>query len=374
MSTSAEPEPSPASRGFTTTLAVVLLLILAASIAGVFAFMQRARQGVEPSLDSRGAPGIHSARRLASLQSSASEVIRQPVHLSPDGNKVAYLDTNYQLRVWELSSGLRRPLTSGAFVGNFHWSPDSKRIAYERISGTGSPTELWVASLNSSATPRRVLGERPTHHPQWAPNGEQIAFASTNSIWVVSEDGRNLQVLTNQLSGAQLRWSPDGQLLAFLAGTGTQTDLWTVHIPDGQLSRLTSHGFAAEPVWSPDSRALAYVRVTRDEADKSTSPQEIRLADVSNNTERVLSSQPLVPGLTWPRTARELAYVSRPTSEILRRDAASGDVTRALGVTSQSNDLGIVVDTSWAADGLTVALVRRTPDGQLGISVEALRL
>lgn len=105
MSTSAQPEPSPSPRGFTSVLAIILLLILAASIASVFALMGKGRQQAE------------------SEPQRASPVQALPTNL-PEGQ------TQDPLKVTEESDGKSIKVPTGGFF----------EIILEESPGTGY---LW---------------------------------------------------------------------------------------------------------------------------------------------------------------------------------------------------------------------------------------
>jgi dipeptidyl aminopeptidase/acylaminoacyl peptidase len=145
---------------------------------------------------------------------------------------------------------------------NAAWSPDGRRLAYayERVLRTfslkvGRAERIWRSSLDSSI----VAAE-------WAPDGGSLAAATERGILKMAPDGRNIVVLTHG-NESDLRWSPDGRVIAFTRGRPRSIYLIGA---DGQgLRRLTSGARSAPPVWAPDGRSLAFTRVTeRDDEDK----------------------------------------------------------------------------------------------------------
>jgi Tol biopolymer transport system component len=126
--------------------------------------------------------------------------------------------------------------------------------------------EIVLVDLQDPSDSRTVLApsNAADFHPQFSPDGSQIAFMSdrsgTNGIWICDRDGSNLYSLID-MSGPALftvpMWSPDGKRIAVDAVHVPRN----AHIVDVATKRvgpaLTSLG-GRMPAWTKDGKALYY--------------------------------------------------------------------------------------------------------------------
>ena len=155
------------------------------------------------------------------------------------------------------------------------WSPDGRHIAVA-LGSFAHPnkhealgTALFVLDAHGGASRRITPWELGASHPDWSPDGSQIAFASAGghspSLYVVRADGTGLRKLVQgDTRGSvgllqQPAWSPDGGRIAFAAQPRmtssyriSQLDLFTVNSDGSQLRRLTTTGtYESAPAWGP---------------------------------------------------------------------------------------------------------------------------
>ena len=180
-----------------------------------------------------------------------------------------------------------------ASVANTAWSPDGRSLVYWYDSGlwTFSPKvrkveRIWGSSLDS-------FGDYIVA-ADWAPDGQYLAAATEKrGIVKMTPDGRNIVVLTHG-DDSDLRWSPDGRVIAFTRGRPQSIYLIGA---DGQgLHRLTSGGLSASPVWSPDGRLLAFTRVTERDAEYE---EDVYVVGADGRNLRRLTSGASASAIAW---------------------------------------------------------------------------
>lgn len=235
---------------------------------------------------------------------------------SPDGKSIAFArcisEDVQDLFLYSLDTGELKQITfDSAAIAGLDWMPDAKSIVFAsrredgsglwRVNLTGgepygiaaadpgtsyeSPSiakggsRLTYVHRNANVNIWRLfkprgfpgLRARPavftTHwdsQPDISPDGDRIAFASTQSghreIWVADTDGRNQAQITMDDGGAKApKWSPEGTELAFQWTRNGQTDIYLVSAEGGPPSRLTkSPSEDTVPVWSRDGRAVYF--------------------------------------------------------------------------------------------------------------------
>ena len=221
--------------------------------------------------------------------------------LSPDWNKVAYLDHDEDSgteQLWVMNtdrSGLKKLDEWEHASGTIEeWDPDGKKILYTIYNWEDDTKELWV--VNSGGTGKKRIAEYVAEHSPvslWSPDGSKIAFESRyygEGICVVNSDGSNKTLITKY--GVLRSWSSDGKKIIF----STEDNLWEIDLdsgifktiyngfgiisPDGSkiasrnfqnggiwisnidgsnLKQLKYYNPVMYPCWSPDSKRIAFI-------------------------------------------------------------------------------------------------------------------
>ena len=184
-------------------------------------------------------------------------------------------------------------------------SPDGRKIAY----GTdGWEWQIWVYDL-STGTNSRLTDEGAAEVPIWSPDSKRLLFTwqkslVTNLFWQPYDGSSPMERLTtsdfNQFPGS---WSPDAKKVALVEmHPGTGDDIAVLDVGSGRVTPFLNSPFRERyPEISPDGRWLAYT------SDESKRPEVYVQPFPGPGTKYPVSSEGGVQPL-WARDGRQLFY------------------------------------------------------------------
>lgn len=157
-------------------------------------------------------------------------------------------------------------------------APDGRQLVFDLVG------QIWLLPIDGG-TAKKIsegTGIALNYHPQFSPDGKQIAFISDRdgqeNIWIMDADGDNPRQVSSQRTDRMAfpTWTPDGQQIVVRRGgdsnnTLTRGDqvsgrgeLWIYDIEDGKGEQLTPGDVAATwPSVSPDGRHIYYEEILR---------------------------------------------------------------------------------------------------------------
>ena len=211
---------------------------------------------------------------------------------SPDGSSllVATSDSPNLIYTMRLDGGgFRRlsPRCAGqCLADNFPvYTRSGAKIAFERAFGpivNDNASAVGILTMNADGSGMKQLTQRkrPTstedHMPTWSPDGRRIAFQRINTtaspsgqsaIYVMNANGSHVRRLTpRRMDASNSRWSRDGTRILFndYAETvpGKSANLYTIRVDGTGLTRLTKYkGGTAQAFvndWSPDGTKIVF--------------------------------------------------------------------------------------------------------------------
>jgi Tol biopolymer transport system component len=207
---------------------------------------------------------------------------------------------------------------SGSFPGGLRspaWSPDGKRVVYEKVDYTPRPqnqvlyswdpryeyryTDVFpsfskngvllvtsknvdssIVTMNADGSNRRVVFQAvqgAAFAPSWSPDGERIAFGyggflqgrrtSGAKIVLVNRDGSGVEELTADMPNAGFpSWSADGKEIVYRSFGPKDMGLRIFNL-ENHTTRALSNGSDNLPYWSPDGRRILFTRKQDDNFD-----------------------------------------------------------------------------------------------------------
>jgi TolB protein len=329
---------------------------------------------------------------------SAFGTVRELVLGTTAGSKIAFTsfrNGNFDLYVTNSDGSKQRRLTTPA-RGNSSpaWSPDGRRIAFvsgrgtcigdghfvgERNAGTGE-VDISVANADGSGLRRVTRGPGVDCAPAWSPDGRKIAFQRSVvrreedkvvgfefDIYVINADGSEERNLSGDALSADPIWSPDGRKIAFWSGPDGNGGVYVMNA-DGSERRLLANGGAVlrhQPgrnlghvAWSPDGSRMLLLRSGLSQGGTSGGGRKnyVVVMNADGSGLRRLTRSAGINGATpsWSPDGRNVAFASvrdgNPEIYVMNVDGSrQRNLTRHPGYDS---------DPAWAP-GLKIAFTTK---------------
>jgi Tol biopolymer transport system component len=138
---------------------------------------------------------------------------------SPDGARILYssdIDTYAYAKLWTMrpdGSDKRRVLPLAGTVTDIDveasWSPDGSKIAFRRVDGRTTGSDIMVATVATGEVARVALDAAQVS-PAWSPDGTRIAFTSSHDgllahVFTMKPDGTDI---SRHTTGSDANTSP----------------------------------------------------------------------------------------------------------------------------------------------------------------------
>jgi len=161
-------------------------------------------------------------------------------------------------------------------------SPDGATVAFAHQGW------IWLLNLDSGVAQRLTDGSAVDARPRWSPDGERIAFVrdsgSDTSIVIVGLDGALLSEIDTPAIDLDPEFTRDGNFLIYTSARAGRLDLWRRNLATGADEAVTSGARVAR-----SARALGDGRIVYQEAIGPA--QALRLRSVDGTADPVLFEQ-----------------------------------------------------------------------------------
>ena len=265
-----------------TRISVAAAIVVAAAIAaGIVAAGQTARSAAARYRGTIAFVRVDGALYVIHADGSGLRRVTPPgmdvsdYAWSPDARRIAYIDRGGSLWLVRPDGEGRKRLLAGSITlasSALSWSPNGRTIAITSRGAMGSCAgkQIYVVPIDG-ASPRKVRGASPACDLfAWSPRGNLIAYSDTDGhgFWVVHPDGSGRRRVSSQGGAGWVRWSADGNQLAFAVAIRKRNRWHHLHggiavvDVDGRgFHIVTRHANNENPaVWSPTGHRLLYGR------------------------------------------------------------------------------------------------------------------
>lgn len=250
-----------------------------------FTFRTRAPQLLLARHETDGVRLILATLDGREREAARLEPVARDLALSPEGDRLAYVAAERpepghdRLWVVDLTTGDRHSIAEPEPVALAHpdWSPDGRRLAYERravrdevierFDLSAPPRQIWQADADGRPLGAVYGGDgRVGYMPIWSPIGDRLAFFEPNYKAIALADFGPRVATIPWGGGTLVDWSRDGQRLLVTESEATPADparsVVRILDADGGPGRALTPPEVSDraPAWSPDGARIALVR------------------------------------------------------------------------------------------------------------------
>jgi TolB protein len=198
--------------------------------------------------------------------------------VSPDNSRIAFASLGrggWSIRMYSLDLNRMVSFPAGTAGGSNEspaWSGDGAKIAFS--SSRSGDSEIWMAEASGGHLRRVTSFRGPDVSPTWNPRtNTQLAWVSGRTglpqIYIMDQDGANVQRMTDGGYAVSPSWSPNGQFLTFSwnrkygPGAPGGQDIYVMDIASKRWLQLTHEAGSNDyPSWAPDGRHIVFERAS----------------------------------------------------------------------------------------------------------------
>jgi Tol biopolymer transport system component len=188
---------------------------------------------------------------------------------------------------------------------------------------------LITSGLCAGETPRWM------RYPAISPDGTHIAFAYQGDLFVVSSQGGDARLLTQDPAyDTHPVWAPDGQSIVFASDRFGNMDIFIISSMGGRARRLTFHSANETPAcFSPDGSHILFSAHIQDSAENAMFPSGVlpelyKVPTEGGRIEQVITTPAI--GAVYSADGKRIYYYDRKGYENIWRKHHTSSIARDL--------------------------------------------
>jgi len=244
---------------------------------------------------------------------------------SPDGHRIAFVGRekgteNDDIYVSRADGTELFRLTQSPNYDKYSlsWSPDGQYILVAMGLDNANSPDLYFVSSKDGEGVKRLTSSGGQANATWSPDGKKIAFEKYGGFAILDLDTEiedYIRLSLGKLRMSDMSWSPNGEQIAFSAYPYYPVDEWCkgdifiAYINTGVIINITDSKYdEVSPSWLPDGEHIAFSRSSNEcNHNAQEGSWDVFITNASREEQKVISN-------TGYRTV--IAWASVPSLEI----------------------------------------------------------
>jgi serine/threonine-protein kinase len=186
--------------------------------------------------------------------------------LSPDGQKIAYLEQgrDWQVYVYDLGRSTNSRLTGEGSASYPIWTPDGQRLLFGWLKSLVQDL-YWQPYDGSSPKERLAASGYDLDAGSWSSDGRTVALvedhhspAGQDILMLDTRSGRLTPFLNSQFNETFPDFSPDGRWIAYTSDESNRDEVWVRPFPGPGMKQQVSSEGGVQPLWARNGKQLFY--------------------------------------------------------------------------------------------------------------------